>query len=216
MWGGRIRLGVPMAFAIGFILQFLIGGLSGIFSGSPPLDYHVHDSMFIVGHFHYTLFAGSLFGFFAAFYYWWPKVTGCFLRTGLGWIHFVLLFVGANLTFFPMFFLCYDGMPRRVADYADQFTDDNRISTIGAFVIALGVLTWLVNIVVSLVRREPAPADPWDGHTLEWATSSPPPRHNFDVPLPPIRSYAPLFDARYGEGVGWPPPQETARREGVE
>jgi cytochrome c oxidase subunit I len=215
MWGGRIRLGVPMAFALAFILQFLVGGLSGVFIGSPPLDYHVTDTYFIVGHFHYTLFAGSLFGFFAAFYYWWPKVTGTFLRTGIGWVHFVLLFVGANLTFFPMFFLGYDGMPRRVADYAPQFTDLNRVSTVGAFIIALGILAWLVNIVVSLVRREPAPADPWDGHTLEWATSSPPPRHNFDKPLPPIRSYAPLFDARYGEGVGYPPP-EAKRSEGRE
>jgi cytochrome c oxidase subunit 1 len=103
------------------------------------------------------------------------------------------------VTFFPMFFLGYDGMPRRVADYDPQFTDLNRVSTIGAFIIALGILAWLVNIVVSLVKREPAPDDPWGGHTLEWATSSPPPRHNFDKPLPPIRSYAPLFDARSGQ-----------------
>jgi cytochrome c oxidase subunit 1 len=196
MWGGRIRLTVPMAFAIGFILMFLIGGLSGIFTGSPPLDYHVTDTYFIVGHFHYTLFAGSLFGFFAAFYYWWPKVTGCFLRTGLGWLQFALLFVGANVTFFPMFFLGYDGMPRRVGNYSSQFTDLNRVSTIGSFVIALGVLVWVINIVVSLVRREPAPDDPWGGHTLEWATTSPPPRHNFTRPLPPVRSYAPLLDAK--------------------
>jgi cytochrome c oxidase subunit 1 len=112
-----------------------------------------------------------------------------------------------------MFFLGYDGMPRRVADYDPQFTDLNRVSSIGAYIIALGILAWLVNIVVSLVRREPAPADPWEGHTLEWATSSPPPRHNFDKPLPPIRSYAPLYDTRYGEGVGYPPP-EAKRGEG--
>jgi cytochrome c oxidase subunit I len=196
MWGGRIRFGVPMAFAVGFILQFLIGGLSGVYVASPPLDYHVHDSYFIVGHFHYTLFAGSLFAFFAAFYYWWPKVTGCFLRTGLGWLHFALLTIGANLTFFPMFFFGYDGMPRRVADYSSEFTDLNRVSSIGAAFIALAVLAWIANVVVSLARREPAPADPWEGHTLEWATSSPPPRHNFSDPLPPIRSFAPLFDAR--------------------
>ena len=196
MWRGRIRFGVAMAFAVGFILQFLIGGLSGVYIGSPPLDYHVHDSYFIVAHFHYTLFAGSLFAFFAAFYYWWPKVTGCFLRTGLGWMHFALLTIGANLTFFPMFFFGYDGMPRRVADYSSQFTDLNRASSIGAAFIALAVLAWIANVVVSLARREPAPSDPWEGHTLEWATSSPPPRHNFSDPLPPIRSFAPLLDAR--------------------
>ena len=200
MWGGRIRFRVPMAFAIGFILQFLIGGLSGVYTASPPLDYHVHDSYFVVAHFHYTLFAGSLFAFFAAFYYWWPKVTGCFLRTGLGWLHFALLTIGANLTFFPMFFFGYDGMPRRVADYSSQFTDLNRASSIGAAFIALAVLVWLANVVVSLARREPAPADPWGGHTLEWATSSPPPRHNFSDPLPPIRSFAPLLDARQAAG----------------
>jgi cytochrome c oxidase subunit 1 len=114
-----------------------------------------------------------------------------------------------------MFFLGYDGMPRRVADYAAQFTDLNRISTFGAFTIALGILAWLVNIVVSLVRPQAASADPWDGHTLEWATTSPPPRHNFDRQLPPIRGYAPLFDARYGEGVGYPPPA-AKRSEGAE
>jgi cytochrome c oxidase subunit I len=198
MWGGRIRFGVPMAFAVGFLLQFLIGGLSGVFIGSPPLDYHVHDTYFIVAHFHYTLFAGSLFGFFAAFYYWWPKVTGCYLRTRLGWAQFALLTIGANLTFFPMFFLGYDGMPRRVANYAPEFTGLNRASSIGAFVIAIAIVVWIANMVVSLTRREPAPADPWQGHTLEWATSSPPPRHNFTDPLPPIRSYAPLLDAREG------------------
>ena len=138
------------------------------------------DSYFIVGHFHYTLFAGSLFGFFAAFYYWWPKVTGTFLRTGIGWIHFVLMFVGANLTFFPMFFLGYDGMPRRrrrlpIRGCRPQPSLDRR-----RVHHRPGHAASLVNIVVSLVRREPARDDPWGGHTLEWATSSPPPRHNFD------------------------------------
>ncbi|MEA2355818.1 MAG: cytochrome c oxidase subunit [Solirubrobacteraceae bacterium] len=196
MFGGRLRLGIPLAFAVAFIVQFLLGGLSGVFIGSPPLDYQVNKSYFIVAHFHYTLFAGSLFAFYAAFYYWWPKVTGCHLRTRLGWIHFWLLAIGANLTFFPMFLLGYDGMPRRVADYSPRFTDLNRLATLGAFTIALATLVWIANVFVSLRRREPAPADPWEGHTLEWATSSPPPRHNFTAPLPPIRSFAPLLDAR--------------------
>ena len=197
MVGGRIRLATPMLFAVGFVLLFLVGGLTGIIVGSPPLDYHVHDSFFVVAHFHYTLFAGSLFGFFAGVYYWFPKVTGALLREGLGRLHFLLLLVGANLTFFPMFILGYDGMPRRVADYspAAGFTGLNELATAGSYVIALGILVFLVNVVVSLRRRAPAGDDPWEGQTLEWATSSPPPRHNFDS-LPPIRSYAPLLDLR--------------------
>ena len=197
MWGGKIRLGVPMLFAIGFLAQFLIGGLSGVFSGSPPLDYHVHDSYFIVAHFHYVLFAGSLFGFFGAFYYWFPKVTGKMMDMRAGVAHFVLLLVGTNLTFFPMHILGWRGMPRRVAEYAPEFQDLNIVSTIGAYIIALATLIWVANVVTSLRRGAPAPDDPWEGHTLEWATSSPPPRHNFDRPLPPIRSHSPVFDARH-------------------
>ncbi len=202
LWGGRIRLAVPLAFAVAFILQFLIGGLSGVFLGSPPLDYQVHNSYFVVGHFHYTLFAGSLFAFYAAFYYWWPKVTGCHLRTRLGWVHFWLLALGANVTFFPMLLLGYDGMPRRVATYSSEFTTLNRVATLGAFTIAAATCVWIVNVAVSLRRREPAAADPWGGHTLEWATTSPPPRHNFTAPLPPIRSFAPLLDARESSEPG--------------
>jgi cytochrome c oxidase subunit I len=200
MVGGSILLRTPMLFAVGFVLQFLIGGLSGIFVASPPLDYHVHDSFFIVAHFHYTLFAGSLFALFAAVYYWFPKVTGALLREGLGKLHFALLLVGSNLTFFPMFVLGYEGMPRRIADYRpeDGFQGLNIVSTVGAFTIAVGVAVFLANLVLSLRRREPAGDDPWGGHTLEWATSSPPPRFNF-TSLPPIRSYAPLLDLEEGE-----------------
>lgn len=199
MIGGSILLRTPMLFALGFVVQFLIGGLTGIILGSPPLDYHVHDSFFVVAHFHYTLFAGSLFGFFAGLYYWFPKITGVFLREGLGKVHFWLMAIGANLTFFPMHILGYEGMPRRIADYSPSsgFEGWNIVSTVGSFVIALSILVFLVNLVVSLRRREPAGPDPWEGHTLEWATSSPPPRHNFDS-LPPIRTYAPLLDQRSG------------------
>ncbi len=197
MVGGSILYRTPMLFAIGFLLLFLLGGLSGILVASPPVDYHLHDSFFIVAHFHYTLFAGSLFAFFAGAYYWFPKVTGAFLREGLGRIHFALLFVGTNLTFFPMFILGQDGMPRRVGDYraSDGFTGWNAASTAGAFVTALGIAVFLCNIFVSLRRRDPSGSDPWGGQTLEWATSSPPPRHNFDA-LPEIRSFAPLLDER--------------------
>jgi cytochrome c oxidase subunit 1 len=195
MVGGSILLRTPMLFAIGFLLLFLIGGLTGVLAASPPLDYHETDSYFIVGHFHYTLFGGSLFGAFAAVYYWFPKWTGVKLREGLGKLHFALLFVGANLTFFPMLFLGIEGMPRRIADYPAQFTDLNRVATAGSYVIGLAILVFIVNLVVSLRRRDEAGDDPWEGQTLEWWTTSPPPRLNFRS-LPPIRSYAPLLDLR--------------------
>jgi len=197
MIGGAIVLRTPMLFAIGFLLLFLFGGLSGIIVASPVLDYHVHDSFFVVAHFHYTLFGGSVFGLFAALYYWWPKFTGTMLREGLGRLHFALWFAGMNMTFFPMFVLGYEGMPRRLADYSssDGWTGLNLVATAGALVLFVGALVFVWNVVSSLSRRVPAPADPWLGHTLEWATSSPPPRHNFDE-LPPVLSFAPLLDLR--------------------
>jgi cytochrome c oxidase subunit 1 len=160
----------------------------------------VHDTFFVVGHFHYTLFAGSLFGLFAAIYFWYPKVTGRLLREGLGKLHFGLMFVGANVTFFPMLLLGYEGMQRRVADYKDVADLEllNIISTAGAAVIALSVLVFIANLWVSWRRPAPAGSDPWEGHTLEWWTTSPPPRHNFDS-LPDVRSYSPLLDRRLGE-----------------
>jgi cytochrome c oxidase subunit 1 len=166
--------------------------------GSPPLDYHVHDSYFVVAHFHYTLLAGSVFGLFAAVYYWWPKVTGFHLRDGLGKLHLALFVLGTNVTFLPMFFLGYDGMPRRVANYtpADGWTTLNVLSTVGSFVIGLSMLVFCLNVLVSWLRAEPAGPDPWGGQTLEWATSSPPPRLNFAAGLPPIRSSEPLLDLR--------------------
>jgi cytochrome c oxidase subunit 1 len=200
MIGGRISLRTPMLFAIGFIVLFVIGGVSGIITASPPIDYHVHDTYFVVAHFHYTLFAGSLFGLFAGVYYWFPKVTGLMLREGLGRLHFALLFVGANLTFFPMFQAGYAGMQRRVADYPDAngLGTLNLLSSIGSYVIGLAILVFLWNLVISVRRPVRGGPDPWEGQTLEWATTSPPPRHNFDS-LPPVQSYAPLLDRRLGE-----------------
>ena len=197
MIGGAILLRTPMLFALGFMAQFLVGGLTGIMIGSPPVDYHLTDSYFIVGHFHYTLFAGSLFAAFAGLYYWFPKITGVMLREGLGKVHFVLMAIGANLTFFPMLLLGYDGMPRRIADYSSGsgFGTDNLISSIGSGVIALSILVFVVNLVLSLRERREAGDDPWNGQTLEWATSSPPPRLNFRS-LPPIRSRTPVLDLR--------------------
>ena len=197
MWGGSIRLATAMLFALGFLAQFVIGGVTGIIVASPPLDYHFEDSYFLVAHFHYTLFAGSLFGLFAGVYYWFPKWTGRLLGEGLGKVHFWMLVLGTNLTFFPMFFLGMDGMPRRVADYPSNagWTGLNRVATVGAFIIATATLVFLVNVVRTLRRPADSPADPWAGHTLEWWTSSPPPRLNFES-LPPIHSHAPLLDLR--------------------
>jgi cytochrome c oxidase subunit 1 len=198
MIGGSIVLRTSMLFAVFFFIQFLIGGTSGIFIGSPPLDYHAEDSYIIVGHFHYTLFAGSVFGFFAGVYHWFPKVTGARLREGIGKIHLVILLIGTNMTFAPMFFLGQDGMPRRIARYPQEpsWGTLNLVESIGAGIIALGILVFLINVFVSLRVREGAGDDPWQGHSLEWWTPSPPPRHNFERPLPPIRSYSPLLDLR--------------------
>jgi cytochrome c oxidase subunit 1 len=201
MWQGVVRFATPMLFALGFLLQFLIGGLTGIIVASPPLNYDLNDSYFVVGHFHYTLFAGSMFGLLAGIYYWFPKFTGTLLSERLGRIQFVLTVVGTNLAFFPMLVLGYDGMARRVADYpaSSGFETWNAISTAGAWVIALSFAVFLLNIVLSLARGVPAGDDPWQAQTLEWATSSPPPPENFRR-LPEIRSYAPLLDLRQEAG----------------
>ena len=201
MIGGAIVLRTSMLFALGFVLQFLVGGLSGIFVASPTLDYHAQDSYIVVAHFHYTLMAGSVFGLFAGLYHWWPKFTGWKLREGLGRLNFLLMLVGTNLTFFPMFFVGQEGMPRRVATYPSSsgWETLNSLETIGSYVLGLGVLTFFVNVFLSRRTHVAAGPDPWGGHTLEWFTSSPPPRFNFEGPLPPIRTHAPLLDLRMGE-----------------
>ncbi|EHR51401.1 heme/copper-type cytochrome/quinol oxidase, subunit 1 [Saccharomonospora marina XMU15] len=199
--GAKLRLGVPMLFALAFIPQFLVGGLTGIMVGTPVVDYQMQDSYFVVAHFHYTLVAGSLFGLFAGFYFWFPKATGVLLGKGLGHAHFWLMVAGTNVTFLPMFWLGVAGMPRRVATYlpTDGFGSGNLIATIGSGLLGLGMLAFALNIVLSLARRKRVASDnPWRAHTLEWATSSPPPPHNFDAdhPIPPIRSFTPLLDLR--------------------
>jgi cytochrome c oxidase subunit 1 len=212
MIGGALVFRASMLFGLAFFLQFLIGGLSGIFIASPVLDYHVEDSYVIVGHFHYTLFAGSVFGFFAGVYHWFPKLTGALLRERLGKLQLALMVIGTNMTFAPMFALGSAGMSRRISRYPTHpgWGTANLIETIGAGLIALGVAVFLANVWVSLRRREPAGDDPWHGHTLEWATSSPPPPLNFERPLPPIRSYAPLLDLRHEAQDRRREPAETA------
>ena len=198
--GGRLRFPTPMLFAFAFIPQFLVGGLTGIMVGTPALDYQMHDSYFIVAHWHYTLAAGSLFGLFAGVYFWFPKASGRMLREGLGKAHFWLWIVGTNVTFLPMFWLGLEGMPRRIPSYLprDGFAAENLVATIGAGLLGIGGLLFIANVVISLRRPHHAPPDPWRAHTLEWATSSPPPVFNFDEhhPVPPVGSYAPLLDLR--------------------
>jgi cytochrome c oxidase subunit 1 len=198
--GGRLRYPTSMLFALAFIPQFLVGGLTGILVANPTIDYHVNNSYFVLGHFHYTLFAGSVFGFFAGFYFWFPKATGYFLNERLGKLQFVLMVIGTNTTFIPFFILGYLGMPRWMATYPGGagFTTLSLISSIGAGIIGLAMMTFAYNIYVSARRKAPASPNPWQAHTLEWATSSPPPRFNFSLryPIPKIRSYAPLLDLR--------------------
>ena len=196
--GGSLVMRTSMLFALTFFVQFLIGGVSGVFVASPVLDYAANDTYFVIGHFHYTLFAGSVFGFFAGVYHWYPKVTGVFLRERLGKLQLVLMIIGTNMTFFPMFIVGAEGMPRRISRYPQHpgWATLNLIESIGAGIIALGVLVFLINLWVSWRRPEPAGADPWRGQSLEWWTTSPPPALNFETPLPPIRSYAPLQDLR--------------------
>ncbi|MGZ4146931.1 MAG: cytochrome c oxidase subunit I, partial [Actinomycetota bacterium] len=195
MWRGRIWFSTPMLFCLAFLGNFLIGGITGVMVASPPLDYHFQDTYFVVAHLHSVLMGGSVFAIFAAIAFWFPKITGAMLRESLGKIAVALMFVGFNLTFTPMYVLGLRGMPRRVATYNPGlgWTTPNLVATVGYGLLTLGVVVFLANIVVSLLRRVPAGGDPWGGYSLEWATSSPPPEHNFER-LPQIRSERPAYD----------------------
>ncbi|HTL84028.1 MAG TPA: cytochrome c oxidase subunit I [Acidimicrobiia bacterium] len=187
VWGGAVRLATPMLFALGFIAQFTIGGLSGVMHSIVPSDTQQTDTYFVVAHFHYVLFGGLVFAVFGGFYYWWPKFFGYMLNDRIGKLNFWLMVIGFNLTFFPMHFLGFEGQPRRTYTYPKGMGWDfmNLLATIGAFIIALSVATFLVNVIFSARRRsEFTSGDPWDARSLEWMTSSPPPEYNFaEVPI---------------------------------
>ncbi|WP_442939472.1 aa3-type cytochrome oxidase subunit I [Nonomuraea sp. SYSU D8015] len=200
MWRGHLTFESPMLFAVGFLITFLLGGLTGVILGSPPLDFHVTDTYFVVAHFHYVVFGTVVFAMFAGFYFWWPKMTGRMLHDGIGKVQFWMLFIGFHTTFLVQHWLGVAGMPRRYADYsaADNFTDLHLLSSIGALILGASTLPFLYNIWYTARHGTKVTVDdPWGfGNSLEWATSCPPPRHNF-TSIPRIRSERPAFDLHY-------------------
>jgi cytochrome c oxidase subunit 1 len=200
MWKGRLTFETPMMFSIGFLVTFLFGGLTGILLAAPAIDFHVSDTYFVVAHFHYVLYGTIVFATFAGIYFWFPKITGRFMDEPLGKLHFWTTFIGFHTTFLVQHWLGNEGMPRRYADYlaSDGFTTLNTISTIGAYILGASTLPFIWNVFKSYRYGQIADADdPWGyGNSLEWATSSPPPRHNF-TELPRIRSERPAFELHY-------------------
>jgi cytochrome c oxidase subunit 1 len=210
MWGGSLSFETPMLWAIGFLVTFLFGGLTGIILSSPALDFHLSDSYFVVAHFHYVVFGTVVFAMFAGFYFWWPKFTGRMLNEPLGKVHFWMLFIGFHTTFLIQHWLGVKGMPRRYADYLpeDGFQWMNDVSSAGALLLGLSTLPFLYNVWITY-RRAPLVEtdDPWGyGASLEWATSCPPPRHNFET-IPRIRSERPAFDLHHPEVAAYDSPQ---------
>ena len=202
MWRGSVTFETPMLWAIGFLITFVFGGLTGVILASPPLDFHVSDTYFVVAHFHYVVFGTVVFAMFSGFYFWWPKWTGRMLNERLGKIHFWLLFIGFHTTFLIQHWLGVMGMPRRYATYQPQdgFTWMNQLSTVGAMILGVSMLPFIFNVYVT-ARTAPRVTvnDPWGyGRSLEWATSCPPPRHNF-TSIPRIRSESPAFDLNHPE-----------------
>ncbi len=194
LWGGKIRFTSAMLFAIGLLSMFVIGGLSGVTLGTAPFDLHVHDTYYVVGHFHYVLFGGSVFGLYSGVYHWFPKMTGRMLNEFWGRVHFVMTFIGTHLTFLPMHSLGLHGMPRRVAMYDAQFEFLNHLCTFGAFLLGLSVLPFLINACWSWLYGPKAANNPWDALTLEWLTTSPPPIETWE-------GEPPLVTHPYGYGA---------------
>jgi cytochrome c oxidase subunit 1 len=202
MWRGSVTFETPMLWAIGFLITFTFGGLTGVILASPPLDFHVSDSYFVVAHFHYVVFGTVVFAMFSGFYFWWPKWTGKMLNERLGKIHFWLLFIGFHTTFLIQHWIGVVGLPRRYRTYLveDGVTWMNQVSTIGAAILAVSMIPFLYNVFIT-ARKAPKVTvnDPWGyGRSLEWATSCPPPRHNF-TSIPRIRSESPAFDINHPE-----------------
>lgn len=216
MWQGSITFETPMLWVLGFLFTFLFGGLTGVILATPPLDFQVSDSYFVVAHFHYVVFGTVVFGMFAAFYFWWPKFTGKMLNERVGKVHFWMLFVGFHMTFLIQHWLGVVGMPRRYADYMpeDGFTFMNQFSTIGAFLLAASMVPFFWNVYITHKRgRKVEVDDPWGFcGSLEWATSCPPPRHNF-VSLPRIRSERPALDLHHPELAALSPDPHTGDTE---
>ncbi len=204
VYGGKIHLTAAMYFAIGFVAMFLIGGLNGAALAIVPFDYQVTDSYFVVSHIHYVLFGGTALAIFSALFYWFPKISGKFLNETLGKVQFWIVIIGLNLAFFPMHLLGLLGMPRRIYTYASNGSWDelNLLSTVGAFIIALGVLLFVINFFMSMIGGQKAPDDPWDAFTLEWMTTSPPAVYNFKT-IPTVRSRRPFYDAKHPDNPDW-------------
>jgi cytochrome c oxidase subunit 1 len=202
MWRGSVTFETPLVFSLGFLISFVFGGLTGVILASPPLDFHVSDSYFVVAHFHYVVFGTVVFAMFAGFYFWWPKFTGKMLNESLGHIHFWILFIGFHMTFLIQHWLGVMGMPRRYATYLpeDGFTWMNQLSTVGSIFLALSMIPFLLNVYLTARNGQKVTVnDPWGyGRSLEWATSCPPPRHNFSS-IPRIRSESPAFDLNHPE-----------------
>jgi cytochrome c oxidase subunit 1 len=202
MWRGSVTFETPMLWAIGFLITFTFGGLTGVILASPPLDFHVSDTYFVVAHFHYVVFGTVVFAMFSGFYFWWPKWTGRMLNERLGKIHFWLLFVGFHTTFLIQHWLGVMGMPRRYATYqpGDGFTWMNQLSTFGAMLLGVSMLPFIFNVYITARKGQRVTVDdPWGyGRSLEWATSCPPPRHNF-TSIPRVRSESPAFDMNHPE-----------------
>src|SRR6266542_3204223 len=206
LWGGTIRFRTPLYFSLGFIAMFTMGGLSGIMHASPPVDLQQTDTYFVVAHFHYVLFGGSVFGLFSGIYYWWPKITGRLLDERLGKLHFWLMMIGFNMTFFPQHFLGIIGMPRRIYTYAPDLGWNfwNMVSTIGSFIIAVSLLFFIANVVKTMRAGKTAGNDPWDGRTLVWSIPSPPPVYNV-ARIPAVHDRDEFWLQKNGDGHGGKP-----------